>query len=72
LERSPLAGNQGAVQSKQLDYYLNHTSARKRIKEVQRTPTEQTEAYQPKTLFPFVGKPREPMPAGYLLGLKTI
>ena len=44
--------------------HSNHTSACKRIKEAQRTPTEQTEAYQPKTLFPFVGNPREPMPTG--------
>jgi hypothetical protein len=42
----------------------DHTSAQKRIKEIQRTPKEKTEAYQPKTLFPFVGNPREPMPIG--------
>ncbi|MFM2485193.1 hypothetical protein ABUE30_08975 [Celerinatantimonas yamalensis] len=41
-----------------------HTSAKKRIKDVQKTPTESTTPYQPTTLFPFVGNPREPMPQG--------
>jgi len=42
----------------------NYTSAQKRIKEVQKTPVRSAEPYQPKTLFPFVGNPREPMPEG--------
>ena len=42
----------------------DHTSAQKRIEEVQKTPTESKTPYQPKTLFPFVGNPREPMPQG--------
>jgi len=42
----------------------SHTSAQKRIKEVQKTPTNSDTPYQPVTLFPFVGNPREPMPQG--------
>jgi REP element-mobilizing transposase RayT len=42
----------------------DHTSAKKRIQDVQKTPEKSNAAYQPKTLFPFVGNPREPMPQG--------
>ncbi|TCS37695.1 transposase [Reinekea marinisedimentorum] len=40
------------------------TSAQKRIQKTKTTPTNGTEAHQPKTLFPFVGNPRQPMPEG--------
>ncbi|WP_196158959.1 hypothetical protein [Reinekea sp. G2M2-21] len=36
----------------------NHTSAQKRIKEAQKTPTHTSEPYQPCTLMPFVGNPQ--------------
>jgi len=39
-------------------------SAEKRIKEIQKTPKDKAEPFQPKTLFPFVGNPRQPMPEG--------
>lgn len=42
----------------------NHTSAQKRIQEAEKTPKNRNEAFQPKTLFPFVGNPRQPMPQG--------
>lgn len=42
----------------------DHTSIQKRISDAKQSPETQTEVYQPKTLFPFVGNPREPMPAG--------
>ena len=42
----------------------DHTSIKKRIKEVKATPRDKAEPFQPKTLFPFVGNPREPMPQG--------
>lgn len=35
-----------------------YISAKKRITEVQKTPSESTTPHQPKTLFPFVGNPR--------------
>ncbi len=42
----------------------SHTSAQKRVQSVQKTPKEQPEPYQPKTLMPFVGNPRQNMPHG--------
>jgi hypothetical protein len=41
-----------------------HTSAHKRIKDFQQTPKQTASPYQPKTLFPFVGNPRQLMPQG--------
>ena len=42
----------------------SHTSAQKRIKEAQQTPTNTAAPYQPKTLMPFVGNPKQNMPHG--------
>lgn len=42
----------------------DYTSVKKRIAEVQKTPDTTIEPYQPATLVPFVGNPREPMPQG--------
>jgi len=47
----------------------DYTSAKKRIREVQQTPPEEYTPYQPRTLYPFVGNPREPMPQGLPYGL---
>lgn len=42
----------------------NHTSVQKRIRDIKRTPKQYATPYQPQTLFPFVGNPRQPMPQG--------
>jgi hypothetical protein len=42
----------------------DYTSAKKRIREAQQTPPEVHTPYQPRTLCPFVGYPRDPMPQG--------
>jgi hypothetical protein len=42
----------------------DHTSVRQRLQSVQQTQRADDQPNQPKSLFPFVGNPREPMPAG--------
>ncbi|MEJ2062923.1 MAG: transposase, partial [Reinekea sp.] len=42
----------------------DYTSAKKRIQSAQQTEKTQSHPNQPKTLFPFVGNPRQPMPEG--------
>jgi hypothetical protein len=44
--------------------HSDHTSAKERIAEAQKTPNGAQTPYQPLSLFPFVGNPREPMPQG--------
>jgi REP element-mobilizing transposase RayT len=42
----------------------DHTSAQQRIQAAQQTQKNDGQPNQPKTLFPFVGNPRQPMPVG--------
>jgi REP element-mobilizing transposase RayT len=44
--------------------HSSHTSAKRRIAEAEKTPSDAQSPYQPMSLFPFVGNPRESMPQG--------
>jgi hypothetical protein len=48
----------------------DHTSVQQRIQAAQQTQRSDDQLNQPKTLFPFVGNPRQPMPVGLPFKLK--
>ena len=59
VDLNPIRANIAATPEKS-----DHTSAKKRIADVQKTPANADTPYQPVTLFPFVGNLREAMPQG--------